>query len=122
MEALRDIKGLEKIEDYSLYLLILAGVLFLLLVWTLFKYWNKKKILSPKEIALSHLNALDFNDAKACAYAISQWGIYLCEEAKKEEFEKLLKNFEKYKYKKETPPFIQEDKDLLRAFLGKKDV
>jgi len=122
MEELRDIKGLVVISDFSWVILLMsilcmAGILGLL-VW---KIVRKKKVLTPKEEALLFLQTLSLEDAKVCAYALSQFGSFLVEDTNKVVFELLQKKLHYYKYRSCNAPLSEEEKALWQQFLGKND-
>jgi len=122
MEELRDIKGLVVISDFSWVILLMsilcmAGILGLL-VW---KIVRKKKVLTPKEEALLFLQTLSLEDAKVCAYALSQFGSFLVEDTNKVVFESLQEKLNYYKYRSYNGPLSEEEKALWQQLLGKND-
>ncbi|MDD2383224.1 MAG: hypothetical protein PHN18_03450 [Sulfurospirillaceae bacterium] len=126
METLRGIKSLVQIEDYSLYFFILvisfiAFLMFLFLIYGV-KYLRKTKITQERKSAWHYLNHVDFEEAKAAAYGISQCARFFVNEENKALFEQLIHALERYKYKLDVPAFKESDKALLAEFLGKSHV
>lgn len=111
MDQLRDIKGLMDVQDYSLYIFIALVIGLLILVYLsirfLVKFLRKN---TPIKIAKKKLKNLDLNDTKQSAYTITKYAPYLNQE---EDFSYL----EKYKYKKESIEFVEEDKEKIKRFL-----
>lgn len=122
MEELRDIKGLVAIPDFS-WVFLLMGILCMacMLGWIVWKIGRKKKILNPKEEALSFLQTLSLDDAKVCAYAFSQFGSLIIDDANKVAFELLQKKLHYYKYRSYNAPLSEEEKALWQQLLGKND-
>ncbi len=119
MEALKDIKGLVAIPDFSwMILLIIILCIVGLLGWFFWKVVFPKKVQTPKEEALSRLQTLSMEDAKECAYALSQWGILIVDDANKEQFVILQEKLYRYKYRACDTPLSLEEKLLWQQFLG----
>jgi len=111
VDQLRDIKGLMDINDYSLYIFIALVIGLLILLYVLVKYIVKfLRKNTPIKIAKKKLKAVDLNDTKQSAYTITKYAPFINQE---EDFSYL----EKYKYKKESLEFSQEDKENLEWFL-----
>lgn len=111
MDQLRDIKGLITIEDYSLYIflaLVLGSLILIYLIGRFLVKFLRKN--TPIKIAKKKLKALDLSDTKQSAYTVTKYAPYLNQE---ENFSYL----EKYKYKKESLEFLDEDKENLERFL-----
>jgi uncharacterized protein YneF (UPF0154 family) len=111
VDQLRDIKGLMIIDDYSLYIfiaLIIGLLVFLYLIIKFIVKFLRKN--TPIKIAKKKLKEVDLNDTKQSAYTITKYAPFLNQE---EDFSYL----EKYKYKKESLEFLQEDKENLERFL-----
>ena len=122
MEELRDIKGLVVIPDFS-WVFLLMGILCMagMLGWYVWKIRQKKKVLNPKEEALSFLQTLSLDDAKVCAYTFSQFGSLIIDDANKVAFELLQKKLHYYKYRSYNAPLSEEEKALWQQLLGKND-
>lgn len=119
MEGLRDIKGLVDIPDYSWSVLLLAIVFMVgALGWLGWIVRRKKKILTPQEKALLFLQTLNIEDAKACAYALSQVGMLIVDATNKLVFEALKEKLDYYKYRPYNAPLSKEEIALWQAFLG----
>ena len=126
MEALRGIKNLVSIEDYSLYffgiLMCFLAVIVVIALLYFIKWLRKSKLSHKRKNAWIYLNHVDFNDAKAAAYGISQHGRLLVTQENRAVFERLIQALETYKYRPEVPVFKESDKVLLTDFLGKSHV
>ena len=126
MEALRGIKSLVQIEDYSLYFFILlisliAFLMFLVLIYGI-QYLRKTNVSQEQKSAWHYLNHVDFEDTKVAAYGISQCARFFVTQENKAIFEQLIQALERYKYKPDVPAFKESDKALLAEFLGKSHV
>ena len=75
-----------------------------------------------RKSAWHYLNHVDFEDAKAAAYGISQCARFFITQENKAIFEQLIQALELYKYKPVVPVFRECDKVLLAEFLGKSHV
>jgi len=123
MEALRDIKGLVEISDVSwLWTLLLGLGIILLGVWRVWKMKQTQKVPTLKEKGMSALKAVRIDDAKVCAYALTQWGDHVVNTHNQGTFEVLKKMLSPYKYKAYDAPLSEEEKELWEQFLGSCDV
>lgn len=121
MEELKDIKPFVEIPDFSLYVAILVGILAILLlilgalkVYNYFKYAKKSKEAKAK----IKLKNLDFTHSKQAAYTITKYAPFLIKNQFHQElYGELLEALNKYKYKKEVPFMLDEDKEKLSSFL-----
>lgn len=122
MEGLRDIKGLVAIPDLSGVILLSLLVCSVgILGWFFWKKKRIKKSLSPKEEALEALKAVSMEDAKACAYALGQWGSLIVDETNRAQFEALQEQLSYYKYRSYEAPLKVKEKGLWQQFLGMND-
>lgn len=121
MDELKDIKPFVEIPDFSLYMVILVGILvILLLVLGVFKVYNYFKYAKKSKEAKAKikLKNLDFSSSKQAAYTITKYAPLLAKnQFHKELLEELLEVLEKYKYKKEVPLMLDEDREKLGLFL-----
>ena len=123
MEALRDIKGLVEISDVSwLWTLLLGLGIILLGVWCVWKMKQTQKVPTLKEKGMRALKAVRIDDAKACAYTLTQWGDHVVNAHNQGTFEVLKKMLSPYKYKAYDAPLSEEEKELWEQFLGSCDV
>ncbi|ARU47447.1 hypothetical protein [Sulfurospirillum diekertiae] len=122
MESLKDIKGLVIIPDYS-WMVFLSIILCIvgILGWFLWKMKSPQKVLTPKEEALVFLKTVSMEDAKECAYALSQWGALLVDDTNKAQFEALQEKLSYYKYRSYEAPLKVKEKVLWQQFLGMND-
>lgn len=123
---IHDIKNLEVIPDYSLYLFILLLALGAVLVCFLLYILVKKILLKKqniKKIYFENLKNLDLENTKKSAYEITKYGQYFCEEKRvKKLYFELNESLEKYKYKKEVEKFDTKTKEEIRRFMDAIDV
>lgn len=115
---IKDIKPLVQIVDYSLYIyygLIFLGVLLVGL--GIYLFVRLKQTNKQKEI-LYKLKSIDFKDAKKDAYTITALSKELVVDEQLEQKSQEL-NFllQKYKYKKDVPPFDDETMKKFELFL-----
>jgi len=121
MEELRDIKPLVEIGDYSFYLYL--GLIFFVtaavaaMVYWIIRLIGQKRTDRYREI-LRQLRALDLEDSKKVAYAITKKGRYLVRDSSRLRiYEELLRRLARYKYKKEVPPLDEETRRYIELFL-----
>lgn len=121
MEELKDIKGIIEVPDYSLWILLsmTTGVLvFIILAIYFFKNRRKKrKKLTSKQIAMKNLKEIDFDDTKGAVYTFCENFQYFINEKNKESFEKLQKELEIFKYKKEIEKLSDEQKNKIKSMI-----
>lgn len=123
MEGLRGIKGDEIIFQFETYLLYFAffilflGILFFLYLG--YKYLKKNKKLTQREESVLALKKLDFetNDTKSIVYTFSHHGAITLEEHFKDEFLKLQKQLQPFKYKKEVPLLDEDLKGQIKEYI-----
>jgi len=115
MIPIRDIKPNVTIIDY--WFIGCVGLIFILfIIFVLFLYKKLKKKNTKKEI-LKKLQNLNFNDPKKTAYEFTFLIRHFLNDDNKKEYEKIIKNLEKYKYKKEVPPMSKEDIESIKNFI-----
>lgn len=121
MEELKDIKGIIEVPDYSLWILLgmTTGVLvFIILAIYFFKNKRKKrKKLTSKQIAMKNLKEIDFDDTKGTVYTFCENFQYFINEKNKESFEKLQKELEIFKYKKEIEKLSDEERNRIKSMI-----
>jgi len=121
VEELKDIKGIIEVPDYSLWILLgmTTGVLvFIILAIYFFKNKRKKrKKLTSKQIAMKNLKEIDFDDTKGTVYTFCENFQYFINEKNKESFEKLQKELEIFKYKKEIEKLSDEERNRIKSMI-----
>jgi len=121
MEALRDIKGLVEVSDYSLYYfsaLVAAALLLLLLsALLIYRYLTKKEPLTQQKVAIERLKAFEFGDTKQSVYDFTRLAQYAVSDDRREELEKLLTELAPYKFKKVVPELDKGLKERMQRFI-----
>ncbi len=122
MEGLKDIKGLVKVPDNSLWIdIAILLVLTLIISYLIYRYATRLKPTpkpSQKELAKKRLNEVKLDDAKGAVYLVLNDGELFVDEKNRELFEKIKQLSEPYKYKREVPPLSDELKEAIREFVG----
>ncbi len=121
MEGLRDIKDVVEVQEHSLAMLIalIATVLFFLGV-ALYLFKNRRrrrKKPTAKEIALQKLQNLDYSNPKEVVYTFEAEGELFVNEKNQEDFNKIKKELEIYKYKRDVPPLDEVAKKEIEQFI-----
>ena len=121
MEGLRDIKDVVEVQEYSLAMLVaLIVVLLLLLGVALYFFKNRRrrrKKPTAKAIALQKLQNLDYSKTKELVYIFEAEGELFVNEKNQENFEKIKKALEIYKYRKDVPPLDEGVKAEIEQFI-----
>ena len=114
---IKDIEPLERISDFSLYFTLAFTVFVFVSIYFIVKNLLSKKP-SLREITLKKYKDISFDKPKQEAYNLTKYANILAENKKSKEIkERLIKNLEKYKYKKTIPMFDDETKSLYNLFL-----
>ena len=121
MEGLRDIKDVVEVQEHSLAMLIalIATVLFFLGV-ALYLFKNRRrrrKKPTAKEIALQKLQNLDYGNPKEVVYTFEADGELFVNEKNQEDFNKIKKELEIYKYRRDVPPLDEVVKKEIEQFI-----
>ena len=121
MEGLRDIKDVVEVQEHSLAMLIalIATVLFFLGV-ALYLFKNRRrrrKKPTAKELALQKLRNLDYRDPKEVVYTFEAEGELFTNEKNQEDFNKIKKALEIYKYKRDVPLLDEVLKEQIEQFI-----
>jgi hypothetical protein len=122
IEKLKDIKPNVIIPDNSLIMLLsfIFGLLIIaILLYLFFKKPKRRKKPTLEDIKLKELKVLDFSNDKEVAYKFTTNAYLFLNDKNKDEYEKIVKRLEPYKYKKNTPPMPQELKNSIREFIRK---
>ncbi len=121
MEGLRDIKDVVEVQEHSLAMLItLIVVVLLLLGVALYLFKNRRrrrKKPTAKEIALEKLQNLDYGNPKEVVYTFEADGELFVNDKNQEDFEKIKKELEIYKYKRDVPPLDEGVKAEIEQFI-----
>ena len=121
MEGLRDIKDVVEVQEHSLAMLIalIVAVLFFLgIALYLFKNRRRRrKKPTAKEIALQKLQNIDYSNPKDVVYTFEAEGEMFVNEKNQEDFEKIKKELEIYKYKRDVPPLNEGVKSEIEQFI-----
>ncbi len=123
MESLKDIKEIVEVTDNSLWQLIgtifISLILILLLLYLIKKlfFTKKRKKLTPKDKALITLKNIDYNDTKEIAYTFTQNMPYFLNQNNQEKFNKIEKELEIYKYKREVPKMEEKLKERIKEMI-----
>ena len=107
---LKDIKDIVTLEiDFIPYLIVLFFVVVIIVFFILFQKFKNKK-LTKKEKIKKYLKKYDYNkDAKTIAYEFSILVREVIDEKDLDEYEKIVAELEKYKYKKNVPLKISDE-------------
>ncbi len=121
MEGLRDIKDVVEVQEHSLAMLIalIVAVLFFLGV-ALYLFKNRRrrrKKPTAKEIALQKLQNLDYGNPKEVVYTFEADGELFVNEKNQEDFNKIKKELEIYKYRRDVPPLDEVVKKEIEQFI-----
>ena len=123
LNQLKDIKDIVEVPDISIYIFIgLIVFICLIIGFFLYKFFTrikKTKQLTKKEIALKNLKSLEFTkeNTKKIAYSFSIDGYMFITPTNKDEFERLEKSLEKFKYKKDVMFLPEELQQEIKEFI-----
>jgi hypothetical protein len=127
MLDIHDIKPLEKVPDYSIYLyyggIVLLILIAFLILYMLYSFFQKRKNSKERQYYAT-LKNINFDDPKHSAYTISKYGFLLAKEQRQKDLlAELNQNLEQYKYKKNPPNSIdKKTQALYETFLESIDV
>jgi len=125
---LHDIKPLVEIIDYTPFLFGAAAAVVLLLgvlvAYVLFRRLREGKRHGYRQECFDALSAVDFEQPKAAAYAISKLGRCFADDSPRlaEVYGNLYRRLELYKFKRSVPPLDEETRAFFRIYLGMIDV
>lgn len=120
LEQLKGIKSAETITlDLMPYFISLTLFILTLVGIILFFTLRKKKKQSNKQRAIAHLKAMDLNtlEDKQIAYQFCAYGHECLEEHYRDEFIKIERQLEGFKYKKEVPKLDNELKSQIADYI-----
>lgn len=119
IDQLKDIKASETITiNFFPYLFTIIGVIVLITL-ILFVFIRKKKKLTPKQIAIQKLKSLDFENTadKQLAYSFCKYSYQCLEDNYEDEFKKIERQLESFKYKKEVPKLDSDLKSQMKDYI-----
>lgn len=119
LEQLKDIRANEDITINLLPYFIGISVAIIVFALILFFIMKKKKKLDKKQLARLHLKAMDLENLedKQIAYQFCAYGHICVEDHYKDEFIKIEKQLERFKYKKEIPALDSELKSQIKDYI-----
>lgn len=121
MEELKDIKPNIEIIDSSFIdnILIVIGVLIVLGLFFLFyKLLMKSKKIDKRKVSVLYLKSFDFEmEDKQIAYEFTKHGYITLEEHFSDEFFKIVKQLEPFKYKQNIPKIDTELKEQIKDYI-----
>jgi len=112
LKELKDIKGFEIIHIDFLFYFIALSLIVIAISIILFIFMKKTKTLTKQQIAKQKLKKLDFKklSSKTLAYQFTLQGYICLQKHYEDEFLNIVKQLEKYKYKK----YVEKlDKELI---------
>lgn len=127
MLKIHDIKSLEQIPDYSIYiyylLIVVAIFASLVLVYFVYKFFTKDKNSIEKQY-YKILKNIDFDNSKQAAYDICKYGKLLAKtQREKTLINDIYHDLEEYKYKKTVDKKISKKiKIKFETFMESLDV
>jgi len=123
LKNLKDIKAPVEINDYSFIifvsiLVVLALLLVILAIYLKRKYRKKRKFFkSDLELAKERILSIDYSNPKSVVYTLSEDVIKFIEPSQKEAYNKLLKELEGFKYKKDVGSLSPEMQEKIKKFI-----
>ena len=124
LAKLKDIKPPVNIDTHLQEIAIYAGagvgllavaILLVLLYLMLFKKRRKKP--TKEELALNALKNIDYSNTKDAVYTFSVNAQKLISQEDRDKLEQLLRDLEKYKYKKEVSNLSSEDIEKMKNII-----
>lgn len=125
---LHDIKPLIEIQEYSLYYLIVLGVVvtivFFGLLYLLIRYMRNRNKFNIRAHHQGLLRDITLSDAKKDAYEITLYGATFKDDTPRhtEAYDSLVESLSSYKYRKNVDMFSDETKHLLEIYMEMIDV
>ncbi len=125
MNELEELKGLKPDAEivnsvlvHSL-LLVVFILIFLGLLFLAYKFFKKKKKIDARKVSVLYLKSFDFDtlEDKQIAYEFTKHGYITVEEHFNDEFLRILRQLETYKYKKDIPKIDDELKEQMRDYI-----
>ncbi len=122
MEELKDIKPNIDLINSGVIETILFGIIIILIGlfgYFLYRFFKRNLKKDKKRISKELLQLLDFDSLsdKQLAYQFTYHGYITVEEHFKDEFLKILKQLERFKYKKEVPKLDKDLKEQMKDYI-----
>jgi predicted methyltransferase len=121
LDDIRDIRPVFELADYTLYILgvVVAAAVLSALAVVLYRLFFQKNRADLRGEAIRTLQALDLEESKSAAYAITELVRRIAATEREEKMaDKLIEKLEPYKYLKEVPPLSEDVRAHLNIFLG----
>jgi len=124
MEKLEDIRDIRPVFEWADYVWYIAGVvggvlLLTLLLIVLYRLFFKKETVDLRAEYIRELEAVDLDNSKEAAYAITHLSRLIASGEREERMaQKLAEKLERYKYSKAVPPLEEDAKAHYNIFLG----
>lgn len=126
LSKLHDIKELEKIPDYSIFIfsiLVFIGIILVLTTIFLFIKYLKNKKISDRKTYYNILKNIDFSDSKKAAYTITKYSrLLVSNDREKKLANELIESLEFFKYKKNVKNIDKMSKAKFLTFMEILDV
>ena len=126
LSKLHDIKELEKIPDYSIFIfsiLIFLGIILVLTSIFLFIKYLKNKKTNDRKTYYNILKNIDFSDSKKAAYTITKYSRLLASNDREKKLaNELIEELEFFKYKKDVKNIDKMSKAKFLTFMEILDV
>jgi hypothetical protein len=120
IEQLKDIKPSQTIQiDLVPYFLGVTAFVVLIVAIILFFTLRKKKKPTQRQRAIVHLKSMNFDtlEDKQIAYQFCQYGHQCLEDHYQDEFFKIERQLEAFKYKKEVPIIDEDLKSQMKDYI-----
>lgn len=121
LSQLKDIKPIVEVHDMSLYYFItIIALIVSIVIFAAYKYITrvrKTKKPTQKQIVFKKLKSLDYTNTKEVVYSFSIDGFLFVNEKNKEQFEKIEKELENFKYKKDVEDLPKELIEDIKKFI-----
>jgi hypothetical protein len=122
MEELKDIKpDIEIINSALIDNLFVATIILLALglLFLMYRFFKRDKRIDKKQASVLYLKSFDFDNLedKQIAYEFTKHGYITLEEHFNDEFLRILKQLETYKYKKDIPQIDDDLKEQMRDYI-----
>ncbi len=122
MEQLRDIKDIVTVEDHSLWLLIALLLLAAAAAGVWYRYGRRRGVRrrfrkSARELAAERIAHIDYDDPKSVAYTFTEDVGRFVDEARRGEYEEIVRQLEPYKYRREVPALPPQLRTRIEKFI-----
>jgi len=122
MEELKDIKPeIVIVNSFLIDMLFFAFIIVLvgLLGYFIYRFMKKERKKDKRKLSVLYLKSFDFDNLedKQIAYEFTKHGYITLEEHFNDEFLRILKQLETYKYKKDIPQIDDDLKEQMRDYI-----